>query len=66
MWVTACDKLNINITAKDAANVVARHHQETGSISSKTSFSKEAFVDAIVEFIVANDQVCNNIGFCNS
>jgi hypothetical protein len=71
MWVTACDKLNINITAKEAANAVARHRQETGSISSsqprvKTSFSKEAFVDAIVEFIVANDQVCNNIGSCIS
>lgn len=68
-WISACDKLEIKITAKSAQRAVheyrQRQHQSsegdssTESKSSSHTFSQEAFVDAIVEFIVADDQVCH-------
>jgi hypothetical protein len=66
-WVEGCDKLKIPIKAKEAASHVdayrVRKHQKTGTTSNsepgkkRTPFSQEAFVDAIVEFIVGDDQV---------
>lgn len=67
VWVAGCDQLNINIKAKEAKPHVdeyrRRKQQTTGAAPTeepgkkRTSFSKEAFVDAIVEFIAADDQV---------
>ncbi|KAJ7853951.1 hypothetical protein B0H14DRAFT_3136693 [Mycena olivaceomarginata] len=68
-WVEACDQLKIPIKAKEAARFVdayrVRKHQKTGNTSNsepgkkRTPFSQEAFVDAIVEFIVSDDQSIN-------
>lgn len=66
-WIAACDKLEIKITAKSAQRAVTDYRQRQGESSQSSPdakakngsppFSQEAFVDAIVEFIVANDQV---------
>ncbi|KAJ6545312.1 hypothetical protein B0H19DRAFT_896983, partial [Mycena capillaripes] len=65
-WVEGCDQLKIPIKAKEAAPYVndyhVRKHQKTGATSNsepgkkRTQFSQEAFVDAIVEWIVGDDQ----------
>lgn len=66
-WVAGCDKLNIKITAKTVQSVVADSRHERGKGQGKgvpaedtkrPTFTHEAFVDAIVEWIVADDQVC--------
>jgi len=64
-WVAECDKLNIKITAKDAQSVVDSYRQRKGQVSKQENadlgphkkYSPEAFVDALVEFIVVDDQV---------
>ncbi|KAJ7661067.1 hypothetical protein B0H14DRAFT_2659087 [Mycena olivaceomarginata] len=63
-WVEGCDKL-IAIKAKEATKhvdaVCARKHHKTGTSSNsepgkkRTEFSQEAFVDALVDFIVGDD-----------
>jgi hypothetical protein len=66
VWVEGCDQLKIPIKAKEAAKFVdtycVRKHQKIGNTSNsepgkRKPFSQEAFVDAIVEFIVGDDQV---------
>ena len=65
-WIEGCDKLHIPITAKEAQQVVSDYRHQNGQASTNNTedsetrrpFSNEAFVDAIVEFIVADDQVC--------
>jgi hypothetical protein len=64
-WIEGCDKLRIPITAKDAQRAVLDYRRRNGQASANTAedsktrrpFSHEAFVDAIIEFIVADDQV---------
>ncbi|KAF9036353.1 hypothetical protein BJ165DRAFT_631958 [Panaeolus papilionaceus] len=66
-WVDACDKFKIPITISSLQEVVNAHRQKKGRAttdahsgqppSHQTSFSPEAFLDAITEFIVADDQV---------
>jgi len=64
-WVAECDKLGIKITAKDAQSVVDSYRQRKGQIPKQENadlgphkkYSPEAFVDALVEFIVVDDQV---------
>ncbi|KAJ7255520.1 hypothetical protein B0H12DRAFT_1016416, partial [Mycena haematopus] len=68
-WVEGCDQLKIPIKAKEAAKYVdayrVRKSQKTGGASNsepgkkRTPFSQEAFVDAIVEFVVGDDQSIN-------
>ncbi|KAK7030041.1 hypothetical protein R3P38DRAFT_2775478 [Favolaschia claudopus] len=68
-WVEGCDRLKIPITAQDALLRVneyrARKNQATsgGSTSAsdkkRTPFTQDAFVDAIVEWIVSDDQSIN-------
>ncbi|KAF8180256.1 hypothetical protein K438DRAFT_1976772 [Mycena galopus ATCC 62051] len=68
-WVEGCDKLKIPIEAKEAARFVDAYrvhkHQKSSSTSDskpgkkRTPFYKDAFVDAIVEFIVGDDQSIN-------
>jgi len=67
IWVSGCDKLKISIRAKEVLQAVATYRikmgQETFTPTQPTGpeFSKEAFVDAIAEFIVADDQVIVNL-----
>ena len=68
-WVQGCDQLNISISLsgklKKDIEDYRRQTKSQGSPEStneksdqpRTQFSPEAFVDAIMEFIVANDQV---------
>ena len=60
-WVTSCDDLKIEITAKAAIPLVKSFCQEPADTpleSECPKYSKEAFVEAILEFIVGDDQVC--------
>jgi hypothetical protein len=60
-WVTSCDDLKIEITAQAAIPAVKKFRQEpvdTPLESERPEYSKEAFVEAILEFIVGDDQVC--------
>ncbi|KAJ7763564.1 hypothetical protein DFH07DRAFT_738672, partial [Mycena maculata] len=70
VWVAGCDQLKINIKAKEAKPYVddyrARKQTTAGASEPeppepRTQFSQEAFVDAIVEFIVGDDQSINVI-----
>jgi hypothetical protein len=73
-WVEGCDQLKIPIKAKEATKYVdeyrVRKHQTTGSTSTsepgkkRAQFSQEAFVNAIVEWIVGDDQVSFSFIFC--
>jgi len=63
-WIAACNKLGIDITAKGAQNTVQNYRKEHNQASSaadpedlRKHFTREAFVDAIVDFIVSDDQV---------
>ena len=61
-WVSSCDNLNISITAAGAKAAARRYHNlpedDTPSDIERPQYSKEAFVDALVEFIIGDDQVC--------
>jgi hypothetical protein len=60
LWIAACDDMKIRITAKEALPVIEAYRQEpqqTQLEAARPEFSKEAFLDALVEFIVADDQV---------
>jgi len=60
-WVTSCDNLGIEITAQVALPFVKKICQEPADTpleSECPKYSKEAFVEAILEFIVGDDQVC--------
>ena len=67
IWVSGCDKLKISICAKEVLQAVANYRTKTGQETfmptqpAGPEFSKEAFVDAIAEFIVADDQVIVNL-----
>lgn len=59
-WVTACDQAQIKITASAAAEAVRQFRKEPASTQSESEqppYSKEAFIDAIVDFVVGDDLV---------
>ena len=69
-WVETCDKFKISITAQVAQKAVNAFQQRRGQpqeslnhsegpVPHVREYSREAFVDAIVEWIVADDQVCS-------
>jgi len=67
--------LGISIKAKDAQSAVQTYRGQSSGLESgnqRPSFSNERFVDAIVEFIVGDDQVSImpyiiiNLIFCDS
>jgi hypothetical protein len=69
-WVKTCDKFKISITAQVAQKAVNAYRQQRGQPQESANhsegpvphvreYSREAFVDAIVEWIVADDQVCS-------
>jgi len=60
-WVTSCDDLNIKITAQAALPAVCEFCNEpepTSLEGERQEYTKEGFVEAILEFIVGDDQVC--------
>lgn len=67
-WFEACEKLNISIVAKKAVEALRDFQRRKGQLTTNTItpnaesypravYSPQAFVDAITEFIVADDQV---------
>jgi hypothetical protein len=67
-WVIGCDQLKIPITAMNAKGPVEEYWRKKGhqpqphqSGPSHLQFSQEAFIDALVKFIIADDQVCHSI-----
>ncbi|PBK87989.1 hypothetical protein ARMGADRAFT_1084967 [Armillaria gallica] len=69
LWVATCDKLKIKITLEKAEAVVAAYRDPQGQSSNTRRvagdlgdiprFSLEAFVDALIAFIVGTDQSFN-------
>lgn len=66
IWVRTCDQLGITITAREAQPYLERYRVESGVPFQATAdglprvpYSNEAFVDAIMTWIVADDQVCD-------
>jgi len=65
-WITSCDKLKIkcqggpNVQEKldSWRQACGGDRSNQTKESARKTFSNEAFVDAIVEFIIADDQVC--------
>jgi hypothetical protein len=60
-WITSCEDLNISITAAAAVEAIRKFRKEPAATSLETErpqYSKEAFIDALVDFIAADDQVC--------
>ena len=60
-WITSCEKLNIPVTAAAAVEAIRKFRKEpatTSLESERPQYSKEAFKDALVDFIVGDDQAC--------
>lgn len=65
-WVTSCDDLKIEITAAAAKAAIRSFHNlpaDSPLDSKRPQYSKKAFIDALVEFIVGDDQVCDQYYF---
>ncbi|KJA23886.1 hypothetical protein HYPSUDRAFT_114830, partial [Hypholoma sublateritium FD-334 SS-4] len=72
-WIDGCDKFKIPITAERAKGPVAQYRESRGDPSAESAqaagnrppdipaYSYEAFVDAITEFVIADDQSINVI-----
>ena len=67
-WVISCDKLGIEITAETVAKEVANFRGEseqpeygTNKKPERRNYSREAFVDAILAWVVADDQVRSHL-----
>lgn len=66
-WISSCTELNINITAKAAQSTVNAYRRKHEGFSQsiegneaahiRQTYSPEAFLDALVDFIVSNDEV---------
>jgi hypothetical protein len=60
-WIADCERLKIKIKSKEAVEYIRGFREEAGSAgpdpNARKPYSKEAFVDAIVEWIVGDDQV---------
>jgi hypothetical protein len=60
-WVTSCEDLKIPITAAAAVEAIRKFRKQpatTSLESERPQYSKEAFTDAIVDFVAGDDQVC--------
>ncbi|KAL4254558.1 Zinc finger BED domain-containing [Pleurotus pulmonarius] len=69
-WVLACDHAGLKITAKEAQEFVTKFRQRHGNTladgerrpsAAARPYSPEAFVDAIIEWIIADDQSLNAV-----
>jgi len=61
-WVKLCEDLNIPIIAPAAISAIHKFRKEpvpTPLESERPQYSKQAFIDAIVDFVVGDDQVCH-------
>lgn len=64
-WIAACDKLGIDITAKAAQPAVKDYRKRHGEFvptsqdaeDLRQKFSKEGFLDALVDFVTSEDVV---------
>lgn len=62
-WISSCDRAGITIKSQSVQGIVEAYCNEHGEEFNRTqegswpSFSREAFVNAIVAFIIADDQV---------
>ena len=60
-WVTCCDDLKISITAKDALAAIRKFRDEPPDTSLESEcpeYSKERFIEALLEFVIGDDLVC--------
>ena len=61
-WVSTCDQNKIKINAQTVVKEVnaycSEESTEPGALPAQVNYSREAFVDAILEWIIAEDQVC--------
>ncbi|THU76963.1 hypothetical protein K435DRAFT_703544, partial [Dendrothele bispora CBS 962.96] len=65
-WVESCDQMNIEITAKEARPFVDsfRSGASAGGTQKhipRRNYTREAFRDAICEFLISDDQAINTI-----
>ena len=59
-WTTTCKNLNISISAVAAVKAISKFRNEPAATlleSERPQYSKEAFIEAIVDFVVGDDQV---------
>jgi hypothetical protein len=64
-WIEACDQRKIPITARGAEEAVREYRSRHGGTTpdirkgkpTRKPFTQEGFEDAIVDFVVADDQV---------
>ena len=58
-WTAECKRLGISITAKDAIDAIAAYQgiRLDTQTQSRPQFTPVRFINALVEFIVATDQV---------
>ena len=62
-WSTACDSLKIPVIAPIAVEAIRKFCNEPISTqleAERPEYSKEAFIDAIVDFVVGDDQVSDD------
>jgi hypothetical protein len=60
-WVHACQNLKIPIQGTDAKLAIQRFKnlpEPTDLEAGRPQYSKDAFVNALAEFVVGDDQVC--------
>jgi hypothetical protein len=61
-WITQCAELKIQITAKAGLDAIRKHRNEpqpSSLESERQDYSKDAFLDAIVELVTGDDLVSN-------
>jgi hypothetical protein len=63
-WVAECDQRGLKIIAKEAQQYVAAYRARKGQATAEEApdstvpeFTHDTFIDALVDFIVADDQV---------
>ena len=58
-WISECERLQIRITLKEALVAIAAFQdtQVQTPTQHRLKFTQDCFIDALTEFIVANDQV---------
>jgi hypothetical protein len=63
MWLIDCDRFRIKIKAREALDFIQEFHGEAGvdDPNVRIPYSNGAFVDAIVEFIIGDDQASVSI-----
>jgi hypothetical protein len=62
-WVTACEDAKIPIRGSKGQAAARKFHRlppATNLETDRPKFSKEAFVDALTEYVVGDDLVCVN------